>query len=401
MNLFKEELPHLTLYWRRLLRTPARGLIVFLLAWLVLIAGLLMVQADAAAGVPGLANFGLRLLPASAALAAHFGLLYAAAEGMRNLQTDERDGVGGWQSSPIGEQPALRGVLISSLLGCAAPALVLAAVYAVLPLFEPRSIDPPAFGSDLTANILLNPAWSDYLNATLGSWFRLPAYALFAACLFVVVRGGWANRMLSFMLAGLGTGLTFWTQTNFTQLNMHYDFTQASASGASYNYPDPRNFSMPEIALPLAAGVALFVLLISELRNWAKRPEASSLRVAAAGAGTLIAAIAVLAAACYPISLGVFFTRGLGPLANVLELIGSRVLLPLHLALSCIFPTLTPVWCRGMNDNLLLTFAPNTIYSVDAGQWVWLPALLFYSGTTYALWQTALFCLRCARRSAG
>ena len=113
------ELPHYTLYIRRLTRLPMRATVVILLSWLAILLVQLSIPSSILMKEREYAVLGILLL-------GHFVLFHTIATGMSAL-TENMHGIWGWHVAPLDNSKVLLGTLAATGVAAIIPALGLIA----------------------------------------------------------------------------------------------------------------------------------------------------------------------------------------------------------------------------------------------------------------------------------
>ena len=197
------ELPHLTLFIRRMWRTPGRIAVAFLLAWLGMVL-LIQLNPDLELGLIGwrattrdLINFLTAIL-----LLGYFALFYVIAAGMRAVVDDVRGGIWGWHVAPVGSTRVLAGALLSTVCTSIIP---LAGLLAFAPLASMSAGD-----SYILTNGQLGLDMFSFLLFALLFVLRLSHFALMAACFQLAFRHTALASYVPVMLAAVATIVCFW-----------------------------------------------------------------------------------------------------------------------------------------------------------------------------------------------
>lgn len=214
------ELPHLTLFVRRMWRTPGRIAVIFLLAWLGLV---LLIQASPdfefdMIGWQATINDIINIYTSILAIG-YFALFYVIAVGMRAIVDDVRGGIWGWHVAPIGNARVLAGALLSTACTSIIP---LAGLMAFAPLASMCAGD-----SYILTNGQLGLDMFSFAIFTLFFILRLAHFALMAACFQLAFRHTALASYVPALLAAVASIGCFW-QGRLVYVNRLVEYSHAS-----------------------------------------------------------------------------------------------------------------------------------------------------------------------------
>lgn len=343
------ELPHFTLFWRRLLRKSGSGQIRIALFWLVASTLALFPSRESFPymGQSELKQYTVFLL----ILVGHF-LVYRVIASTMQLAVDEtKGGAIGWFSTLVGTPEALLGTLLATVLLSAMPYVGLC-LFQIFALAESRLDDFP---------FQVVPGIFEFGQHILVMVPGLVSFALACVALQLPFRNSRYSFLLPDVIAAAAACIAFW------------ECSSVYGSITRYTY-NPVPFA-PTISLAIIIAFGLFLIL----RLAVLRPTPGRLSVAAFSFFFL------------PVVLGVF-----GGTASVLGRwhmwygnIGTVYLdelSPLHAALSTVYPGLRIAWDFGRGEGnpalLLGTETPHALAIL-----VFFKLLLCFLWWKFAIWQ--------------
>jgi hypothetical protein len=212
------DLPHLTLFIRRMWRTPGRTAMLFLLFWLGLVL-LVQYNPDLQFGSWQAADRDRINILMAVMLLGHFALFYVIATGMRAVVDDVRGGIWGWHVAPVGNAHVLAGALLST---AGISIIPLAGLMAFAPLAAMCAGD-----SHMVTNGQLGLDMFSFAIFALFFALRLAHFALMAACFQLAFRRTALATYVPALLAAAASIGCFW-QGRLVYENRLVEYTNAS-----------------------------------------------------------------------------------------------------------------------------------------------------------------------------